>query len=311
MDSENTTSVNLTTQRRRLSPKKWNDYIAAYLMIAPLSLGLVIFYIIPFFQSLYYSFTNMQVFGPSTWIGLANFKRMITDQSLMQAISNSFIYTIISVPISILIALVLAVLLNVNIRGRSIYRTLLFLPCITMPAAIAMVWKWFYSTSYGLFNGFLHIFGISGQAWLVDPKIVLYSVIVVAIWSSVGYNMVILLAGLQGISPQYYEASEIDGAAKFKQFFSITLPLLTPTMFFVLVMAIMSALQAFDIIFMMIPYDSMVINNVEPLVYIFYRNAFVFNDKGYASAIAILIFVIIMAITLLQMKLQKKWVNYD
>lgn len=293
------------------SSKKRNDYFWAYLMILPTVAGLAIFYIFPFFQTLYNSFTNMGAFNIATWAGLDNYQRMISDKIVWQALRNTLVYVIISVPISIFLSTFVAVLLNAKIKGRSVYRTLYFLPSVTMPAAIAMVWKWFYNSDYGLLNYVLSAIGIKGLNWLSDPQIALYSIIAVAIWSSVGYNMIILLAGIQGISISYYEAASVDGAGKIYKFFKITLPLLTPTIFFVMIMSLISSFQVFDLIFMMIPADSIAADSTQSLVSLFYRNAFILSDKGYASAIAMLLFDIILIITIVQMKLQNKWVNYD
>ncbi len=294
-----------------LSKKKLNNYLWAYLMIAPLVIGLMIFYIVPFFKSLFYSFTNMGPFGTYKWIGVENYKKIFADSNFYLALKNTFVFTIINVPISIALSILLAVLLNSDIKGLGIYRTIYFLPAITMPAAVSMVWRWLFNSDFGLINYFLAKIGIQGPGWVTNPKIAIYSVIIVAIWSKVGYNMIILLAGLQGISKSYYEAAEIDGAGTVKKFFNITLPLLTPTIFFVVVMSLIGAFQVFEYIFMMIPNNSVALESTQSVVYLFYKNAFMLGEKGYASAIAVVLFVIIMIFTFIQMKLQDKWVNYD
>lgn len=294
----------------KFSNKKNNDYFWAYFMIFPTVAGIIIFEIIPFFRTLFYSFTDLSSFGQYSWIGLENFKKIAIDPIVWKALGNTLIYTGISVPIGISLSIIVAVLLNAKIRGLATYRTLYFLPVVTMPAAIAMVWKWLYNSDYGLINYVLSKFSINGPAWVSDPKIALYSVIIVGIWGSIGYNMVIFLAGIQGISGSYYEAASIDGAGAFKKFFNITLPLLTPTIFFVLVMSLISSFQLFDMIFMMIGDTSIAINNTQSIVYLFYKNAFILGNKGYASAIAMLLYIIIMIITIIQIKFQDKWVNY-
>lgn len=294
-----------------LSKKKLNNYFWGYLMIAPVLIGLMVFYIIPFFKSLFISFTNMGPFGTYNWVGIENFKNILSDSNFYLALKNTFIYTIVSVPITIALSIILAVLLNSNIKGLSIYRTIYFLPAITMPAAVSMVWRWLFNSDFGLINYTLSKFGIAGPSWITNPKIALFSVIIVGVWSKVGYNMIILLAGLQGISKSYYEAAEIDGAGTFKKFTKITLPLLTPTIFFVVVMSLIGAFQVFEYIFMMIPNNSVSLESTQSVVYLFYKNAFMLGEKGYASAIAVILFVIIMIITFIQMKLQDKWVNYN
>ncbi|MHC1749595.1 MAG: carbohydrate ABC transporter permease [Cellulosilyticaceae bacterium] len=293
------------------SKQKTKDYLWGYLMIAPLVLGLITFYIYPFIKSFYNSFTDMGAFNIATWVGLENYKTLFKDPVLWQALLNTLKYVVFTVPIAIGLSLIVAVLLNAKIHGTSIYRTLYFLPAVTMPAAIAMVWKWLYNADYGLINATLNAIGIKSVNWLTDPSIALFAVITVGVWSAIGYNMIILLAGMQGISSNYYEAAAIDGASSIKQFFSITLPLLTPTIFFVLITSLIGGFQVFDTIFMMIGKSSLAFESTQSLVMLFYRNAFDYAEKGYASAIAMFIFVIIMLVTVIQMKLQKKWVNYD
>ncbi|WP_440132051.1 carbohydrate ABC transporter permease [Cytobacillus oceanisediminis] len=291
--------------------RKRSDYFWAYLMIAPTMLGLFIFYLWPIVQNFYFSFTEWGAFGQYEWTGLDNYKRLLEDATLLQAFKNTSIYIIFTVPVGILLSIIVAVLLNQNIKGKSIYRTLYFLPVITMPAAIAMVWKWLYNADYGMFNYLLSLAGIDGPQWVSDPNIALYSIIAVAIWSGIGYNMVIFLSGLQGIPKMYYEAAEIDGAGPVTVFFKITLPLLSPVIFFVSIMSLIGAFQVFDLIFMMIGKSSTALESTQSIVYLFYQHAFVLNDKGYAAAIAVLLLAVILIITAIQMVLQKKWVHYD
>ncbi|MGM0753150.1 MAG: carbohydrate ABC transporter permease [Bacillota bacterium] len=293
------------------STKKRSDYLWAYLMIAPTMLGLFVFYLWPMLQTFYFSFTEWGAFGTYEWIGLKNYSRMLEDVNLLQSFKNTGIYILCTVPLGIFLSILVAVLLNQKIKGTTVYRTLYFLPVITMPAAIAMVWKWLYNSDFGLLNYLLSFVGIDGPQWLTNPDIALYSIIVVAIWSGIGYNMVIFLSGLQGIPKTYYEAAEIDGAGPATMFFKITLPLLSPVIFFVSIMSLIGAFQFFDLIFMMISKSSTALENTQSIVYLFYQHAFVLNDKGYAAAIAVLLLVMILIITVIQMALQKKWVHYD
>ena len=287
------------------------DFIWAYLMIAPLMLGLIIFYIWPVFQTFYFSFTTWGDFGTYQWSGLNNYQQLLHDPDLLGALTNTLIYTVLAVPGSIAVSLVIAVLLNQKIRGVGIYRTLFFLPAVTMPAAIAMVWKWLYNGDYGLINYVLSLVHIQGPRWISDPHIALYSLILVSIWGSVGSSMVLFLAGLQSISSVYYEAASLDGANRFQTFFRITLPLLSPTIFFQTVVSMISAFQMFDLIFLMFEGSSnLVVNNIQTVVYLFYVNAFQLSNKGYAAAIAVLLFIIILGVTVVQFQLQKRWVHY-
>ncbi len=294
----------------RISRMKRSDYCWAYAMIAPTSLGLLVFYIWPLVQSIYFSMTKWGSFGKYKWVGMNNFTRMFQDTELWLAFKNTLIYTVISVPISIAISIVIAVLLNQKIRGIKVYRTLYYLPVVTMAAAIAMVWRWIFNADYGIINYILSLLSIERIQWLTNPDLALYCVIAVAIWSSIGSNMILLLSGLQGISSHYYEAASIDGASVFSKFFRITLPLLTPTIFFVLVNSLIGAFQVFDLIFMMLP-ASAALESSQTVVYLFYKHAFVLGDKGYASAVAMLLFIVILLITIIQFRLQKKWVHYE
>jgi len=294
-----------------INKKKLQDWFWAYLMILPTLAGTLIFSIWPLIQSFYLAFTKWGAFGSYEWGGTVNFERMLGDTVLWQSLRNTIVYTVGSVPAGIALSIVVAALLNTKIRGMSTYRTLYFLPVVTMPVAVAMVWRWLYNADFGLLNHMLRSVGIEGPRWLTDPKYAMLSLIIVSVWSSIGYNMVIFLSGLQGISKQYYEAADIDGASAFVQFFRITLPLLTPTIFFVTVTSLISAFQVFELIFTMIGINSPVIRHTQSIVFYFYRQAFVNMDKGYASAIALLLFAIIMAVTIVQFRLQRRWVHYE
>lgn len=295
---------------KKVSKKRKTDWFWAYLMILPTVGGLTIFYIGAFFQNLFYSFTDLGAFGNYKWIGFANYSRLLSDPNIPKALANTFKYTLISVPVGICLAMFFASLLNSKIKGLTLYRTLYFLPAVTMPAAIAMMWRWLYNGQYGLINQILAKFGIEGKAWIADPKYAMGALIIVGIWSSLGMNIIYFLAGLQGIPRVYYEAAEIDGAGPIKQFFRITLPLLSPTIFFVTIMSLINAFQMFDLIFLMISNTSMAIDSTMSIVYLFYKNAFEFLDKGYASAISILLFFIILVVTIIQLRLQKKWLDH-
>jgi len=302
--------VEYAAQHRKKRQRR-SDWLWAYVMIAPTVLGLAYFYFWPIVQTIYFSFTKWGAFGKYKWAGLANYEKLLADPTVWKSLGNTLVYTFLSVPVSMAISILVAVLLNQKIRGVSVYRTLYFLPVVTMPTAVAMVWKWLYHSEYGLINNLLSFFSIEGPLWINDPDIALYSLVIVAIWSTVGYNMVIFLSGLQGIPRTYYEAAQIDGAGPYRQFFRITLPLLTPTIFFVMIISMINAFQVFDIILMMIGPQNSTIDDTQSLVYLFYHHAFVIDNKGYAAAIGVILLVIILAVTIVQMRLQKKWVHYE
>ncbi|MBQ3891298.1 MAG: sugar ABC transporter permease, partial [Lachnospiraceae bacterium] len=210
-----------------------------------------------------------------------------------------------------LFALLIAVLLNAKVKALSFFRVIYFLPAITMSVAVSMVWRWIYNGDFGILNGLMTALGLEPRLWLSDKATALICISTVSIWTNVGYYMIILLAGIQGISKGYYEAAEIDGATGLQKFVKITLPLLTPTIFYVVIMLIISTFQIFSEIYMMIDVKAPAIKFTQSVVMHFYRSAFSYSKKGYASAIAVLLFVIIMLLTVFQMKMQKKWVNYD
>lgn len=301
----------LSKKVKKISTTRSGDLFWGYLMIAPVFLGILIFAIWPIIQSFYLSFTKWGTYGNYKWAGLSNYREMLHDPDLLIAFKNTFIYSALSVPIAIAVSILVAVLLNQKTSGIGMYRTLYFLPVVTMPAATSMVWKWLYNADYGVINYVLSFFHIRGARWLTDPQIALYSIIVVAIWSAVAYNMIIILSGLQGISSTYYEAADMDGAGIFTKFIRITLPLLSPTIFFVTVVSLINTFQAFDLVYMMIGPNSLVIKKTMTIVYLFYEDGFVNNDIGYATTIILLLFFIILIITLIQFKIQKKWVHYE
>lgn len=294
-----------------MTSRKKSDYLTAYLMILPVVLGLAVFYIYPIFKVFLDSFYHAGSFNVKTFAGLDNYKTMLQDKIMWKSLANTFSYVLIIVPGTIISSLILASLLNTKIKGRGFFRVVYFIPAITMGAAVAMIWRWMYNGDYGIINAVLNYFGLESFRFLADSRTALLSISVVSIWIGTGYNMIILLAGIQGISKSYYEAAAIDGARPIRQFFAITLPLLTPTLFFVLITTLIGTFQTFDIIYMMTGKSALVKESTQSMVLYFYENAFVFNKRGYASALAVFLFLVIMVITVLQLKFQKKWVNYD
>jgi multiple sugar transport system permease protein len=297
--------------RKKIPKNRLNEWKWAYIMVAPTIIGIFILNIIPIIQTIYMSFFKSGAFGKkNVFIGLTNYKKMFMDVQIWYAVRNTLIYTCLMVPVTIAIALIIAVVLNKQIKGKGIYRTIYFIPMVAAPAAVTMVWRWLYNYNFGFINHFLAGLGIDKVKWTEDPKIALFSIIIIGIWSCIGYSMVILLAGLQEIPKDFYEASNIDGASSLYQFFHITLPLVSPTLFFVAVTSIITAMQVFDVIYMMVDVANPAYNNSVSLVYLFYNNSFKYSNKGYGSAIVVLLLAFILVITVIQMKAQKKWVNY-
>ncbi len=290
---------------------RFRDMAWGYGMIFPLFAGLAVFYYYPVFKVIYDSFFNVGAFDRRTFVGLSNYIQMISDATMWKSLGNTFLYVLLIVPTTVFLALILAQMLNTGIKGRGFFRVIYFIPTVTMSVAVAMMWRWIFNGDFGIFNYVITMFGGTPQYWLSDPKTAILCISVVSVWMSVGLNMIILLAGIQGIPAHFYEAARLDGASKTRQFFNITIPLVTPTLFFVVITTMISTLQIFDVIYMMIAPKSAALNETQSVVVYFFRNAFEYSKKGYASAIAVFLFVIILVITALQMRLQKKWVNYD
>lgn len=304
-------TVSTPPRQIKMRKQKVVDYTWGYLMVAPTIIGLIILNVWPLIQTVYLSFCKLSGFGGAQFAGLSNYIKLFQDSDVMHATVNTLVYTVISAPLGIFLSLIVAVLLNAKIGGRGIYRTIYFLPVVSTPAAVAMVWKWLLNYDYGFVNTILRHIGLPGPNWISDSRYVMATIIIVGIWSGLGYNMVILLSGLQEIPATYYEAAEIDGANSVRKFFSITIPLVSPTLFFVVITTMIGSLQVFDLIYMMIGTSNPALPNVESLVLLFYKYSFQIYNKGYGSAIAVVLFVLIMIFTAIQLIFQKKWVHYD
>lgn len=288
---------------RQKSEAKWG-----LAFVAPTIIGLLILNYYPIFETFYQSVCKTGDFGiGNEFVGLKNFVRLFHDKEVLTTLFNSFRYAVVSLPVTIAISLVLAVLLNRKMRGRGVYRTIYFLPMVCAPAAVAMVWKWLFNQNYGLLN---HIFGVDIN-WITDPKVAWLSVIIVGVWSSIGNNMILLLGGLQDIPKDYYEAAAIDGSTGIHSFFHITIPLLSPMLFFIIQTGIIGALQLFDLPFMLMDQSSRAWPTVKTITYLFYEYAFEKGDKGYGSTIVVFMVVIIGIITFILQKTEKKWVHYE
>jgi len=294
-----------------LSRKRRSDLFWGYVMVAPSIIGLIILNIYPFFYTLYLSFTESDGFGTPKWIGMENYVRLLEDPAMTRSIINTLYYTVLAVPLSVFLSLIIANLINTKIKGSHFYKAIYFLPTVIAPAAVAMIWSWMFNGEYGIINYILSIFGIDQVSWLTNSKFTLPSLAIVTIWSSLGYNLIILISGLRSISATYYEAAEIDGASGFVQFFKITIPLVSPTLFFVTVTSLMTALKQFDLLYIMVGETSSAMEKSQTMLYLFYKYAYIINEKGYASSIVLVAFAVIMLFTAIQFRLQKKWVHYE
>jgi multiple sugar transport system permease protein len=293
----------------RLSTARRKEMLWGYALVAPNLLGLLLFYIWPIFQNLWYSFTEWLGFGRHVFAGLVNYIRLAADESVLRSFGNTFLYALLTAPATIVISVVLAVLVSRRTRVNAVYRVILLIPAITMPVAVGMVWRWLFNSDYGLINQTLVGAGMAPVNWL-GGSMAIVSVAIVGIWSGIGYSIIVLLGGLETIDRTYYEAASLDGAGRFRTFFSITLPLLTPSIFFLTVTSVISSFQVFDLVFLMISSESAALDGTRTAVYSVYEQSFVFGDKGYGAAIAVVLFVIILLVTVLQLRAQKRWVHY-
>ena len=277
------------------------------MMVAPTIIGLIILNIIPFIDTIHMSFSKTKAFGAYEFCGLDNYIEMFQSPEFWKATWNSVYFCILTVPIGVFLSLIVAVLLNAKIKGKTTFRAIFFLPMVVAPAAVAMVWKWIFNSQYGILNSLMG----TQIRWLTDPNIVLVTCAIVAIWSAIGYDAVLLLSGIQNISKSLYEASSLDGASKVRQFFTITLPMVSPTLFVVMIMRLMSSLKVYDLIYMMVDQSNPALTDAQSLMYLFYRESFIAGNKGYASAIVIWTVLLIGLVTIVQFVGQKKWVNYE
>lgn len=294
--------------KKKMSHRARTQAVWGLAMVTPTIVGLLILNYYPIFETVYQSFCKTGNFGKGNmFIGLKNYIELFHDPEVFSTLFNSVKYAVISLPLTVAISLVLAVLLNRKMKGRTVYRTIFFLPMVCAPAAIAMVWKWMFNQDYGLLN---HLFNTKIN-WVTDPSIAMIAIVVVGVWGALGNNMILLLGGLQDIPKDYYEAAAVDGSTGIHTFFHITIPLLSPMLFFIIQTGIMGALQLFDLPFMIMDQSSKAWPSVKTITYLFYEYAFERSDRGYGAAIIMLLICIISVITFILQKTEKKWVHYE
>lgn len=286
-----------------------SDAVAGYVLVLPTIIGLMLFSLGPVVASALLSFTRWDGLTAPVWTGIENYRLLFTDPLFWTALRNTLYYTVGSVVPSIILSLLLAMAVNQKIKGVVVFRTLFFLPVISPPVAIAILWGWLYNSQYGLIDAVLNRLGLSPVQWLSEPSTALPAIMVMSVWSGLGYNMVLFLAGLQGIPQELYEAAKIDGANRWVLFRHVTVPLLSPTTFFILVLSMISAFQLFDYVYIMTSGGPMY-STMSIVLYI-YQMAFQNFKMGYASALAYVLFVIIAVVTFIQFRLQRRWVHYE
>ncbi|RAK05172.1 carbohydrate ABC transporter membrane protein 1 (CUT1 family) [Halanaerobium saccharolyticum] len=281
----------------------------AYFFLLPNFIGFFVFTLIPIAIAFFLCFVRWDFSNPMRFVGLQNFTYMFTDSTFRIALKNTIFFSLVAVPSTMVISLGLAILLNKIIKGVKFLRTMYFIPYITSMVAVAIVWNMLYSPSMGPINSFLRNVGINNPpGWTASTDWSMIAIIIMSVWKQIGYYMVIYLAGLQGIPSHLYEAATIDGANSWQKFKYITLPMLTPTTFFVSIMLLIGSFKVFTQVMVMTGGGPGRSSNV--LVYYIYNQAFVYNRFGYASAIAFVLFFIVLAITIFQFKKEEKWVNY-
>jgi multiple sugar transport system permease protein len=279
------------------------------LFLSPTLLVFSAFVVFPVFFSFYLSFHTWNMFSAeSSFVGLDNYARIFRSAEFWEVLKNTAIYTLGTIPLNMAIALGLAMLLHRKVAGKKILRTALFAPVIMSSVAAAVIWRWVYEPNFGLLNHFLSWFSIPPVNWLNDPTAAMFALIMMGTWKTFGVNMVLFSAGLQGIPEHYYEAAEIDGAGPLRKFWNITLPLLSPTTFFILIMSVIGSFQVFDTVYVLTSGGPL--GKTKVLVFYLYENAFKFFEMGYASAVAYIMFAIIFALTLLQVRSLKGSIHY-
>jgi multiple sugar transport system permease protein len=301
-------ATGLFGRRQRMSALRRKEAMYGYIAILPWLIGYLVFTAGPMVYSAYLVFTRWELITPPQWIGLDNFRYLAQDQVFRETLYNTVIYTAFSVPLQLLVALGVALLLNLNARGTNVYRAVAFLPSQTPAVASAMLWFFIFSPTSGLANAVVQWFGIPEQRWLWDVHLVKPALITMAAWSF-GGAMIIFLAGLQDIPQALYEAADIDGASGWSKFRNITVPLLSPTIFFNLVIGLIGAFQVFTPIYLMTrggPGTSSMV-----LGMLIYRHGFEEFNMGYASLLAWVLFVIVIALTIIQFTLARRWVYYE
>lgn len=290
------------------------DWITPLLFLAPALILLVVFLVGPMLASLVISTTNFNIFALADWrnahfIGLGNYAKLLQDDLFWIALKNTVLFVLAGVPLVTILSMAAALLMNLPLtRLKNLFRVGYYLPSITNAVAVAIVWRWVLNPRYGLVNWTLGLAGIHGPSWLGDIPWAMISILMLVIWKGLGYNAIIFLAGLQGIPQHYYEAAQIDGANRWQQVRYITLPLLGPTTFFVMVMAFIGYLQLFDEPYMLTSGGPL--NSTLSIVLYMYRQGFRFFNLGYASAMAWVLFLLIFVVTLIQMKYRDKEIAY-
>ncbi|MEV5025344.1 carbohydrate ABC transporter permease [Paenibacillus sp. LPE1-1-1.1] len=287
------------------------ETLAGWLFVGPMLIGVFILVLLPILATIVLSFADwnfVQGWNGINWVGFGNFEKLLHDSQFLRSVRNNFLF-LFAVPIYMIISMVLAVIIDRHVYLKSYFKVAYFMPYISSIVAVAVVWQVLFQPSYGPINQFLKTIGIDNPPmWIADPHYALISIMMIVVWTSIGFNMIIYIAGLQSIPKDLYEAADIDGANGWTKFARITFPLLSPTSFFLLVTGIISTFKVFDVIAVMTQGGP--IGSTSLMVWYLYDTAFVNLKVGYASSIAVVLFLFVLLITFGQWMAQKRWVNY-
>jgi ABC transporter, permease protein len=298
------------------------NWKTALMFLLPSFIGFIIFSVIPMIMQIFISFTSwdglkeltllsdFKGFMDTFFIGISNYVETFTSKEFYQVIGNTLFFIVLYIPLMLITSMLVALILNSKLKGIGIFRVLYYIPVITSWVAGALIWKWVLSPEYGAVNNILALIGIKGPTWLQSPIWAMPAIVLASVWKDMGYFGLMLMSGLQGINLEYYEAASIDGAGKLKQFTQITLPLLSPVIFFVLIISLVNSFQLFTQIIIMTP-DGGAQGSTMVMAERIYKYGFRYYKMGMASAYSWVLFAILLLLTFLQMKLQKKWVNYE
>ncbi len=305
--------------RNPFTSSRFEKYAAPFVFILPTLVGLLVFRLGPVVWSFLLSFQRYNPFQGGVWVGLENYRELLQDKDFHQIFFNTLKFSLLYLPLGVVSSLLLAVLVNNKLAGIVIFRAVYFLPVISAVAAVGTIWAWLLNPLYGLVNYLLKAgLGIVGPQWLGNPRTALLTLVLVNVWLTMGYAMVIFLAGLQGVPQELLDAAWVDGASRVRRFFRIVLPLLSPTTFFVIIITIIRSFQIFDLVYIMTAPAAGEggavggpANSTNVLVISIFLNAFSFNRMGYGAAQAYILFLMVAAITLIQFRFQKRWVHYQ
>ncbi len=291
---------------KRKSKIAWREAIWGYLFIAPGMLGLLVFTLFPVLFALGISFTNWSILAKPEFVGAANYLKLTRDPVFSKVMLNTLYYTAVSVPLNLIFSLFFAVILNQKIRFLALFRTAYFLPVVSASVAVSMVWMWLLDSNFGLINTALVATGLDPVAWLSNPKTAMPAIIIVSVWKSMGWNMIIYLAALQDVPEELYDAAKIDGANKWKMFRFVTLPLITPAIFFTAITGFIGSFQGFDLVYNMTQGGPA--RSTSVIGYYIWEQAFKYSKMGYGAALAYVLFLVILVITLIQWQARRNWV---